>query len=120
MNKAFLTGRLTSDPELRETQGGKSVSKFTIAVDRVKEGADFISCTAWGKTAENLCKYMKKGSKVAVVGRIDTGSYEKDGRKVYTTDVIVSELEFLESKKREEAQEEYSAPEVVEDDDLPF
>lgn len=122
MNKAILIGRLTADPELRETQGGKSVSKFTLAVDRLKkeDGADFISCTAWGKTAENLCKFMRKGSKVSVVGRIETGSYEKDGRRIYTTDVIASELEFLESKKKEESEDFAEVPDTVSDDDLPF
>ena len=118
MNKTFLTGRLTSDLELKSTQNEKSFCRFTLAVDRVKDGADFISCTAWGKTAENMCKYLGKGSKVAVVGRIETGSYEKDGRKIYTTDIIVSELEFHDSKRKEQSEEFVEIPDN--DDDLPF
>ena len=126
MNKTFLIGRLTADPELRETQAGKSVCRFTLAVDRLKkdDGADFISCTAWGKTAENLCKYLGKGAKIAVAGRIQTGSYEKDGRKIYTTDIIVNELEFLEGKKKDQdeqgEQEDDFVDVTVDDENLPF
>ena len=129
MNKTFLIGRLTADPILRETQSGKSVCRFILAVDRMKkeDGADFISCTAWGRTAETLAKYMTKGSKIAVAGRIQTGDYEKDGRKIYTTDVVVNDLEFLDSKKKEsetnaEAEsEEYAVvPDDIDDSELPF
>lgn len=107
MNKAELLGRLTRDPEIRYTQGNNQtcVARFTLAVDRrfKQQGgpdADFISCIAFGKTGEFFEKYIKQGTKIALVGRIQTGSYEKqDGTKVYTTDVVVEEVEFAESKK---------------------
>ena len=106
MNKVILLGRLTKDPETRYSQGENTtaVSRYTLAVDRrfKKDGessADFIGCIAFGKAAEFAEKYLKKGTKIAVVGRIQTGSYtNKDGQKVYTTDVVVEEHEFAESK----------------------
>lgn len=107
MNKAALVGRLVRDPEVRYSQnpnGQMAVAKFTLAVDRrfKKENepdADFISCIAFGKNGEFVEKYFHKGMKVGVIGHIQTGSYEnKDGQKVYTTDIIVEEQEFCESK----------------------
>ena len=103
MNKVVLIGRLTRDPDIRYTQGQNSmaVARYTLAVDRrTKETeADFISCIAFGKAAEFADKWVHKGTKLAVTGRIQTGSYtDKDGRKVYTTDVVVEEQEFAESK----------------------
>lgn len=110
MNNVSLLGRLTRDPELRYTPNGAAVVRFTLAVDRrlSKERraqaeannqptADFISCTAWNKTAELIANYMRKGSQLAVEGRIQTGSYEKDGRTIYTTDVIVNNMDFVGS-----------------------
>lgn len=104
MNRVVLIGRLTKDPELRQSQGGKSFCSFTLAVDRRKtEGqqeADFIRCKAFSKTADNLAKYMSKGKLIAVSGSISTGSYkDKNGQTVYTTDVLAQEITFLESKK---------------------
>jgi single-strand DNA-binding protein len=105
MNSVNLVGRLTRDPEVRYTDGGSSVAKFTIACDRrfKKQGdtqtADFISCVAFGKTAEFVEKHFKQGMKLGADGRIQTGSYtNKDGQKVYTTDVVVENVEFVESK----------------------
>ena len=106
MNKVILMGRLVRDPEIRYTQSAEpmAIARYTIAVDRKfkREGeqtADFISCIAFGKAAEFAEKYYKKGTKIAIVGRIQTGSYtNKDGVKVYTTDVVVEEQEFAESK----------------------
>ena len=105
MNKTILMGRLTRDPDIRYTTGAEpmAIGRFTLAVDRrfAKDGeqsADFISCVAFGKRAEFLKKYCRKGTKLVVEGRIQTGSYEKDGQKVYTTDVVVENLEFAESK----------------------
>lgn len=95
MNKVFLMGRLTKEPDVRE-----KVTRFTLAVDRYKEGTDFISCVAFSKTAEIIGKYVGKGNKIAIEGRIQTGSYEKDGRSVYTTDVIVERVEFCEKKEK--------------------
>lgn len=99
----ILIGRLTSAPEVMNTQSGKAVARYRLAVDRQrkKDGqqeADFISCVAWGKGAEFAHRYLTKGTKIAVEGRIQTGSYEKDGVKHYTTDVIVERQEFCESK----------------------
>lgn len=106
MNKCVLMGRLTRDPEVRYTQGDNAaaVARFSLAVDRrfKKDGdqtADFINCVAFGKTGEFIEKYGHKGTKFVVEGRIQTGSYtNKDGQKVYTTDVVVEQVEFAESK----------------------
>jgi single-strand DNA-binding protein len=114
MNKVLLMGRLTRDPDVRYTQGETpmAIARYTLAVDRrtKKDGeatADFISCVAFGRSGEFAEKYLKKGTKIAVEGRIQTGSYtNKDGVKVYTTDVIVEGHEFAESKKDGETKTE--------------
>lgn len=107
MNKTILIGRLTRDVDIRYSQGQNqtAIARYTLAVDRkFKDSngnytADFINCVAFGKSAEFAEKYFHKGLKIAVVGRLQTGSYtDKDGRKVYTTDVVVEEQEFCESK----------------------
>ena len=107
MNKVVLMGRLTRDPDVRYSQGETpmAIARYTLAVDRRfrREGneqtADFISCVSFGKTAEFAEKYYHKGTKICVSGRIQTGSYtNKDGQKVYTTEVVVEEQEFAESK----------------------
>lgn len=106
MNKVILMGRLTRDPEIRYSQTSEPVviARYTLAVDRrfKREGeqtADFISCIAFGKAAEFAEKYLHKGTKIVVSGRIQTGSYtNKEGQKVYTTDVVIEEQEFAESK----------------------
>ena len=109
MNKVILMGRLTRDPEVRYSQGAEpmAIARYTLAVDRRgrrdanggDQTADFISCTAFGRQGEFAEKYLKQGTKILVTGRIQTGSYTKqDGSKVYTTDVIVEEHEFAESK----------------------
>lgn len=104
MNKTILLGRLTKDPEER-SNGEMTITRFTVAVDRrSKDGqtADFPSCVAFGKTAEFIAKYFRKGSKIALDGHLQTGSYKnKDGYTVYTTDVVVENAEFAESKKSE-------------------
>ncbi|MDF2907162.1 MAG: hypothetical protein K0R34_2483 [Herbinix sp.] len=111
MNSVNLVGRLTRDPEVRYTDGGSSIARFTIACDRrfKKQGdtqtADFIGCIAFGKTAEFVEKYFKQGMKIGADGRIQTGSYtNKDGQKVYTTDVVVENVEFVESKSSSSGQ----------------
>ena len=109
MNKVILMGRLTRDPDIRYTQGDNSmcIARYTLAVDRrfSRNGnndgnsADFIPCVAFGKSAEFCEKYLRKGTKMAVTGRIQTGSYtNKDGAKVYTTEVVIEDQEFAESK----------------------
>ena len=106
MNSVVLIGRLTKDVDLRYSNNQTAVGRFTLAVDRhdKDKNCDFINCIAFGKSAENLEKYVKKGNKVAISGRIQTGSYtNKDGNKVYTTDVVAERVEFIESKKQEES-----------------
>ena len=104
MNSVQLLGRLTRDPDVRYTDGGSTIAKFSLAVDRrfKQEGgdtADFINCIAFGKTAEFIEKYFFKGTKIALNGRIQTGSYtNKENVKVFTTDVVVENVEFAESK----------------------
>ena len=109
MNRVDLVGRLTRDPELRYTPStNRPVASFTLAVNRNftnqngEKEADFINCVVWDKQAENLSKYQKKGSLISVEGRIQTRSYDdKDGKKVYVTEVVASHVGFLESKKDE-------------------
>ncbi|MDD6071430.1 MAG: single-stranded DNA-binding protein [Clostridiales bacterium] len=110
MNKVILMGRLTRDPEVRYSQGDNSlaIARYTLAVDRRfaksnnangEQTADFISCVAFGKAAEFAEKYLRQGIKIAITGRIQTGSYtNRDGVKVYTTEVVIEEQEFAESK----------------------
>lgn len=115
MNKVFLMGRLTADPEIHQTPTGVSVTTFTIAVDRrfSKDGqrqTDFIRCTAWRQQAEFICKYFKKGSMICIIGSIQTRSWDgQDGKKQYTTDIVVEEIYFTgEKKSAEEKNTAYS------------
>ena len=130
MNKVILIGRLTKDCELKQN-GEMAVSRFTVAVDRKfkKEGentADFINCVAFKTHAENISKYFTKGNRIGIVGHIQTGSYtNKEGQKVYTTDVIVDEWEFVESKGAAKQEEAVKTPPVEDipvgiDEELPF
>ena len=117
MNKVILMGRLTRDPEVRYSQGdnASAVARYTLAVDRRfrRDGeptADFIGCVAFGRAAEFAERYLRQGVKIAVTGRIQTGSYtNRDGVKVYTTDVIVEEQEFAESKASSASNSGYQA-----------
>lgn len=115
MNRVNLIGRFTAKPELRETTSKTQVSRFILAVRRMKEETDFISCVAFNKTAETITKYFDKGSQIGIDGRIQTGSYDdKDGNKVYTTDVIVESITFLD--KKEATQEETQPATQIETD----
>ena len=98
MNKTISIGRLTDEPKISETQAGKKIARFNLALDRIGEGADFPSYIAWEKRAELIEKYCHKGQKIGIVGRIQTGSYEGKNGKVYTTDIVVEEIEFCEKK----------------------
>lgn len=140
MNKVILMGRLTRDPEVRYSKGEESmaVARFHLAVDRRlkresnEQNVDFISCVAFRKTAEFIEKYTHKGTKLVLEGRIQTGSYiNKEGQKVYTTDVVVENYEFAESKKSAEQEQQPSNPETdkdgfmnipdnIDEDGLPF
>ena len=141
MNKVILMGRLTREPDVRYSQnadGSMAVARYTLAVDRRRarnnndeQSADFISCVAFGRSGEFAEKYLHQGTKIVVTGRIQTGSYtNKDGQRVYTTDVVVEEQEFAESKKAAGEQEQnagytdagdgfMSIPDGV-DEQLPF
>lgn len=143
MNKVILMGNITRDPEMRYSQGNEPicVARYTLAVDRRtgngggRQTADFIQCVAFGKKGEFAEKYLKEGVKIAVAGRIQTGSYtDKDGRKIYTTEVVAEEQEFAESKssseRRQQGQQENAGytdagdgfmniPEGI-DEELPF
>lgn len=129
MNKVSLIGRLTKDVEVRYTQTTNTmVANFTLAVKRriAKEGeqqADFINCIAWGKTAEFVSKYFKKGNQLGACGRIQTRTWEDNGQKHYATEVIVEEIYFTESKKDEPTDvtnDIYEGTMTAEDTDLPF
>ena len=108
MNKVILMGRLTREPELKQTGSGGSVARFTIAGNRRFKNdngeyqADFINCVAWRQTAEFIAKYFAKGAMISVAGSIQTGSYQKDGQTVYTTNVNVEEAYFTGEKQRNE------------------
>lgn len=136
MNNVTLIGRLTKDPEVRYTADQMAIAKFTVAVDRFgkEKQADFIPVTVFGKQAENCEKYLVKGRKVAIQGRIQTGSYEnKEGKRVYTTDVVANTVEFVEWGDRDGlparagensiAKSKDGVPEgfqSIDDDDIPF
>ena len=112
MNRTVLVGRLTKDVELKYTQNGKAVANFTLAVNRSFKNAqgeteaDFIMCQSWGKQAENLANYMGKGSQIGVDGRIQTRNYEgQDGKRVYVTEVVADNVQFLEPKKQGNQQQ---------------
>lgn len=137
MNNAILIGRAVRDPELRYIPSGTATTSFTIAIDRQlsKEKkqelesrnlptADFIKVTTWGKMAENVANYLVKGRLVAVQGRIQTGSYEdKDGKRVYTTDVVASQVQFLEWDNKQNNNNNNLGLEdlhPISNDDIPF
>lgn len=126
MNKWTGLGRLTADIDLRYTQNQTAFGRFTLAVPRMKkeDGADFISCKVWGKRAETMAKYIKKGHKVCIAGRIETGSYLKGEQKIYTTDIVVEDFVFCESRSQQDDQPQYSEEFIPvshdHDPDLPF
>lgn len=129
MNKVIIKGRLTKDPEIRQTNSGEMVARYTVAVDRYNSDADFIPCVAFRKSAEFARNYLHKGKEILVEGSIKTGSYEKDGRTFHTTDVIVDRQEFCGSRSDSTENTQPSAPaasdmsdfeEVVSTGKLPF
>ncbi|HPD28174.1 MAG TPA: single-stranded DNA-binding protein [Paludibacteraceae bacterium] len=125
MNKIILIGNLTRDPELTETAQGKKLCKFTIAVDRAfdKEKTDFFSCSAWEQKAEVIQKYVKKGNKLGVTGRLEINETEKDGVKTRHHNIIVEEIEFLTPKSEADLiRPNPSEPKLtpLDDTDLPF
>ena len=128
MNKAVLVGRNTKDVELKTTASGKAVVTFTLAVNRDFKNADgnydtdFINCVAYGQQAETISRYVRKGDRFGVCGRIATRNYEKNGNTVYVTEIIVDSFDFLESKKDKPAIEEHADDfdVIADDDELPF
>lgn len=110
MNSVNLVGRITHDLDLKKT-GEHTYARFSLAVNRYNDEVDFIDCVAWNKQAEALVKFMTKGSRIGVEGRIQVGSYEnKEGVKIKTTDVVVSQVHFLESKKEAKERTEEGKP----------
>lgn len=129
LNKVVLIGRLTKNPDLRYTQSGIAVARFTLAVNRGfknqdgEKQADFIPITVWRGQAENCAKHLQKGRLVAVTGRMQTGSYEKDGQRHYTMEVVADEVKFLEWGDKGETQQDEQIPGFTEyqsDEPLPF
>lgn len=128
-NVVVLIGRLTKDIDLKKSQSGMSVARFTLAVNRMKKDeADFISCVVFDKRADTMYQYLGKGSLVGIEGHLQTGSYDKNGVRVYTTDVIVDGFDFLESRsdrqtKVNDYEPSYESSESIVDisnEDLPF
>lgn len=117
INKAILIGRLTKDIELMQSKNGKKVVQFTLAVNRDKDNADFINCVAWEKTAELMNQYLQKGALIGVEGTIRTRQYQdKTDRTVFVTEILVNQVQFLESKQKTQQSSNYS----IDDDELPF
>lgn len=105
MNRVQLIGRLTKDPELRYTDKNIAICSFTIAINRINEESDFIPVKVFNKLAENSFKYLKKGSQVGIVGSIKTSNYEKDGKKIYKTEIIANSVEFLSNNTNSQGKE---------------
>ena len=129
-NRVIISGRITRDIELRYSNAGTAVALFSGALDRGKDqngndkGADYPNCIAFGKTAETLSKWSSgKGGRILIEGHIQTGNYEKDGRKVYTTDVVADRIDIIDFRAKDEPQQQFNVPEgfeLIEDDDIPF
>lgn len=118
MNKFFGIGRLTKDPEIMH-KGETNIARYSLAIDRRKGEADFINCVCFGRAADFAEKYLQKGMKIAVAGRIQTGSYKtKDGRTVYTTDIVVEEHEFCEGRKAQEGPQRGSVDNLPADSQI--
>lgn len=123
MNKVVLSGRITKDPEIRTTGTGKKVCNFTVAVYGGKDTTFFINCVAWNHTAEFLGKYFEKGSPVEVEGSIQSSSYEKDGKKVYTQFVVCNNISFVPGAKKSESKQDEvldGFAQIDSDEGLPF
>jgi single-strand DNA-binding protein len=117
MNKFIGIGRITKDIELAYTQDGKAIAKYTIAINGYNDTVDFLNCVTWNKQAENLKKYCGKGSQIAVEGRVSVRNYEnKEGKKVYVTEIVTNNIMFLDSKKDGQATEKTQAIEEQEED----
>ena len=120
MNICTLIGRLARDIEIRQSSKGTAIARFSIAVDRRGEGTDFINCKAFGAVAENLSRFFHRGQRIGITGHINTGSYDKDGHKEYTFEVVVDAFDFCEKKTEQAPQEREPGEEDYEDEMLPF
>ena len=121
MNHITLIGRLAKDPELKYSQSGKAYCRFTLAVAREfnRDETDFLDCVAWNKAAETIAEWLNKGRKIAIQGRLETGTYEKDGKNIKTHNIVVDRFEFVDSAKSEENNGNARSEEELEDD-FPF
>lgn len=125
MNHITLIGRLAKDPELKYSQSGKAYCRFSVAVPREfnRDETDFLDCVAWNKTAETIAEWLNKGRRIAIQGRLETGTYEKDGKNIKTHNIIVDRFEFIDSS-RDVANKNQSYSnnddDVVDDEDFPF
>lgn len=126
INNVVIVGRLTKDPVVKMTSNGKSVVVFTVACNRDRENAEYIACRAYGKTAELLVGYCKKGSQIGLNGSVHAYTTEKDGQKQYHQEVLVNSIEFLSPREQKPQEtepqetEEYEQPLEIDNDDLPF
>jgi single-strand DNA-binding protein len=122
MNQVFLIGRLTKDPELKYSQSGKAFCRFSLAVTKEfnRNETDFFDCVAWNKTAEIMAEYLKKGKKIVIQGRLETGNYEKDGKNIKTYSIIIDKFEFLDSSGKNDNHLPNDSDEIIENDDFPF
>lgn len=128
MNRIILCGNISTDIDLKTTNGGAPVAKFNLAVQRIKDGTDFIPIVTWNQLAENVSSYCAKGSKILVEGRLQTNSYEKDGVRRYSTDVVADRIEFLSKKENTNPFDNMSIKTdfdagnqiTITDEDLPF
>lgn len=130
MNNCNFTGRLTKDPELKATQSGKKYLRFCLAVDGIKDKdgnktAEFVDCIAWNKSGEIIAQYARKGSKLGISGRLHTTTYDKDGEKRKSFEIVVNEFELLDSKPKDQAEQPQEQPQEIPDQaeipqELPF
>ena len=119
MNQVLLIGRLTKDPELKYSQSGKAFCRFSLAVAKEfnRNETDFFDCVAWNKTAEIIAEYLRKGKRAAIQGRLETGSYEKDGKNIKTYSIVVDKFEFVDSRRKEQQLQDSQNKETFTDDD---
>lgn len=126
MNKCILCGNISTDIDFKQTSGGTPVAKFSIAVNKIKDGVDFIPIVAWNQVAENVSTFCEKGSKVLVEGRLQNNSYEKDGQKKHFTEIVAERIEFLNKKENQykdmsvKTDFDFGKQLEITDDDMPF
>ena len=123
MNHITLIGRLAKDPELKYSQSGKAYCKFSVAVPREfnRDEVDFLDCVAWNKTAETIAEWLNKGRRIAIQGRLETGTYEKDGKNIKTHNIVVDRFEFADSQnKNSNNSNQSNDDEEISEDDFPF